>query len=224
MDIKRNLEEILKQIPDNVKLVVVSKTMPVVSILEAYDNGHRIFGENKAQELLNKQPSLPDDINWHFIGHLQRNKVKQIIPFVSMIESVDSERLLKEISKEGAKAKRVIDCLLQFHIATEDSKFGFDRQEAFDMLGSKEFKALSHVRICGVMGMATLTEDTTLIRNEFRSLSVIFQELKENFFPEYRFFKEVSMGMSGDYKIAIEEGSTIIRIGSAIFGERPHSA
>lgn len=224
MDIKSNLEEILKQIPENVKLVAVSKTLPVVSIIEVYNTGHRVFGENKAQELINKQPSLPEDINWHFIGHLQRNKVKQIVPFVSMIESVDSERLLKEISKEGAKSKRVIDCLLQFHIATEDTKFGFDRQEAFDMLGSKEFKTLSHVRICGVMGMATWTEDTTLIRNEFRSLSVIFQELKEKFFPDSKFFKEISMGMSGDYKIAIEEGSTIIRVGSAIFGERHYSA
>jgi PLP dependent protein len=224
MDIKRNLEEILKQIPENVKLVVVSKTMPVAAILEAYNTGHRVFGENKAQELINKQQSLPGDINWHFIGHLQRNKVKQIVPFVSMIESVDSERLLREINKEGSKAKRVIDCLLQFHIATEDSKFGFDRQEAFEMLGSKEFRALSHVRICGVMGMATWTEDTTLIRKEFRSLSSIFIELRQKYFPDPTFFNEISMGMSGDYKIAIEEGSTIIRIGSAIFGERHYSA
>jgi len=220
MTITENLNKILNEIPHHVKLVAVSKTHSNETILEAYHAGHRTFGENKAQEMINKQAMLPSDIQWHFIGHLQRNKVKQIVPFVAMIESVDSMRLLKEINKQAEKSGRVIDCLLQFHIATEDSKFGFDQDEVFSLLKSQEYKQMKYVRLCGVMGMATFTENIRLIRTEFRIMSDIFKELKASFFQNDPFFKEISMGMTGDYKIAIEEGSTIVRIGSAIFGER----
>jgi PLP dependent protein len=220
MDIKKNLEVLLKEIPEHIQLVAVSKTMPASAILTVYDAGHRIFGENKAQEMIAKQPGLPGDIKWHFIGHLQRNKVKQIASFVDMIQSIDSVRLLNEINKEAGKAKRVIDCLLQFHIASEETKFGFDLQEVNEMLRTDSFQLLSNVRICGVMGMATWTDNRSLIRKEFRELVEIFHQLKSGYFIDSPFFREISMGMSGDYRIAIEEGSTIVRIGSAIFGER----
>jgi pyridoxal phosphate enzyme (YggS family) len=212
-----HLKRILQELPAGVKLVVVSKTVSVETIQEVYNDGHRIFGENRAQALIEKQPVLPGDIEWHFIGHLQSNKVKYIAPFVSMIHSVDSLKLLKEIDKEGAKNDRVIPCLLQFHIASEETKYGLDLPEAVDILADPEVHELQHVTIAGVMGMATFSEDDKLVRQEFRHLKSIFTSLKENFFPYDSSFSEISMGMSGDYKIAVEEGSTIVRIGTAVF-------
>jgi len=220
MNIKDNLDFFIKEIPDNVTLVAVSKTKPEGDIILAYNEGQRVFGENKAQELINKQPKLPQDIRWHFIGHTQTNKVKYIAPFVSLIESVDSPKLLKEINKQALKNERIIDCLLQFHIASEQTKFGLDYEEAREILNSDVFKSMKNIRICGVMGMATFTKDEPVVRKEFKNLKMIFEKLKSNYFKDEDYFKEISMGMSGDYKIAIEEGSTIIRIGSAIFGER----
>jgi PLP dependent protein len=220
MGIIKNLNTIKESIPSQVKLIAVSKTYPTERILEIYNSGHKIFGENKAQEIIDKQPQLPDDIEWHFIGHLQTNKVKYIAPFISMIHSIDSLKLLKEINKEALKNNRIIDCLLEMYIASEESKFGLDMNEAVQILESAEFKSLSNIRICGVMGMATYTDDTTLVRKEFKTLKFYFTQLKEKYFPGENFFKEISMGMSGDYTIAIEEGSTIVRIGTAIFGER----
>ncbi|MFZ1561554.1 MAG: YggS family pyridoxal phosphate-dependent enzyme [Saprospiraceae bacterium] len=204
----------------SVTLVAVSKTKPAEDIMKLYQSGQRIFGENKVQEMVSKYEVLPKDIQWHQIGHLQKNKVKYIAPFVAMIHAVDSFELLKVINKEAAKNSRTIDVLLQFHIATEETKFGLNKDEAFQLLTVLEKEPLPNVRICGVMGMASFTEDTNLIRSEFRSLKEIFTYLKSRFFMENPFFKEISMGMSGDYKIAIEEGSTMVRIGSAIFGGR----
>ena len=212
-----HLLEILKEIPSHVRLVVVSKTVPAGTVHEVYKLGYKIFGENRVQSLIEKQPLLPADIEWHFIGHLQTNKVKFITPFVSMIHSVDSLKLLKEIDKEAAKNNRVIPCLLQFHIATEETKFGLDLDEAREILNSSELPGLKNIRICGVMGMATFTEDYDLVRREFRSLREIFNTIQKEFFPSDANFREISMGMSGDYQIAIEEGSTIVRIGTAIF-------
>lgn len=220
MAIQENLQYFLDEIPKGVTLITVSKTKPVSDILEAYHFGQRIFGENKVQELISKQPELPDDILWHLIGHLQTNKVKYIASFVSMIESVDSLKLLREINKQGVKFNRTIDCLLQFHIASESTKYGLDYQEASGLLSSEEFKSMNNVRICGVMGMATFTEDEILVRREFANLKSIFENLKSEFFQGKDSFNEISMGMSGDFRIAIEEGSTIVRIGSSIFGGR----
>jgi len=218
--IKDNLIETLKTIPENVQLVAVSKTKPNEDIIEAYNEGQRVFGENKVQELTTKYEELPKDIQWHMIGHLQRNKVKYIAPFVSMIHAVDSLRLLKEINKQAKKNERVINCLLQFHIAEESTKFGLDLSEAKELLSSDEFKAMDSITICGVMGMATFTDDEDQVRCEFRELKKSFNVLKESFFKGNDPFKEISMGMSGDYKSAIEEGSTMVRIGSTIFGAR----
>lgn len=220
MGVKENLSKLKNVIPDHVKLVAVSKTKPVDDIMNAYEAGQRMFGENKAQEMVSKQPDLPDDIRWHFIGHLQTNKVKYLVPFVEMIESVDRMKLLREIDKQARKAARRIDCLLQFHIAEEETKFGLDMAEARALLEDPGFVKMDHVRICGVMGMATFTEDMERVRREFRSLKKIFEDIKAFYFPDEPSFKEISMGMSGDYRIAIEEGSTIVRIGSLIFGER----
>lgn len=220
MGIQENLQKILQDIPSHVQLVAVSKTKPIEEIMQAYKAGHFVFGENKAQELAQKQPQLPDDIQWHFIGHLQRNKVKYIIPFVHLIHGVDSFRLLKEINKQAAKNDRSVDCLLQFHIASEETKFGFSLPEAEEMIHSDDFKTLSNIRICGVMGMATFTDDENVIRKEFKALKSIYEQLKQNQFADSSDFKEISSGMSNDYQIAIEEGSTIIRIGSEIFGAR----
>lgn len=220
MNIKNNLENISEAIPENVCLIAVSKTKPIEDIQEAYDAGHRIFGENKAQELSTKHPQLPEDIVWHFIGHMQRNKVKFIAPFVNMIHSVDSLRLLSEINKQARKFDRKINCLLQFHIATEESKFGLDIEEASLLLESDEFKELKNIEICGLMGMATYTDNNKLIKTEFNSLKNFYNIIKEKYFPNNEIFKEISMGMSGDYQLAIEEGSTMVRIGSAIFGRR----
>lgn len=190
--------------------------------MELYQQGQRVFGENKVQEMVAKYEALPKDIDWHLIGHLQTNKVKYIAPFVGMIHSVDSLRLLQEIEKQAQKAGRVIDCLLQFHIAEEETKFGFDEQEARDLLGSPEYRAMTAVRLCGVMGMASFTDDVIRVREEFRHLRRIFQHLKTDFFAGAPWFKEISMGMSGDWSVAVEEGSTMVRIGSLIFGERTY--
>lgn len=218
--IAEHLSELLQKLPASVTLVAVSKTKPVSAILEAYDFGQRDFGENKVQELVDKYEQLPKDIRWHLIGHLQSNKVKYIAPFVHLIHSVDSLKLLKEINKQGAKNHRTIDCLLQFHIAQEETKFGLNLSEAIEVLESEDFKSFNHVRICGVMGMASFTEDFELIRTEFRTLKGIYSTLKERFFNDSNYFKELSFGMSSDYTIAIEEGSTMIRVGSTLFGER----
>ena len=220
MGIKENLEFYKNKIPKQVKLVAVSKTKPVNDLLAAYNCGQKLFGENKVQELTSKQPQLPSDIEWHFIGHLQSNKVKFIAHFVQLIHSVDSLKLLKEINKQALKNNRIIDYLLQFHISTEETKFGLDYEEAAEILKSASDSSLDNVNIAGVMGMATFTDDEMLIRQEFRQLKNIFNKLKEDFFSDNSSFKEISMGMSDDYKIAIEEGSTIVRIGSAIFGSR----
>lgn len=220
MGIKENLELYKSNIPEEVKLVAVSKTKPVSDILEVYNLEHKIFGENKVQELTNKQPQLPEDIEWHFIGHLQSNKVKYIAAFVQLIHSVDSLKLLKEINKQAIKNNRIIDCLLQFHIATESTKFGLDYEEASEILKSEPYTSMENIHITGVMGMATFTDEEMVIRQEFKLLKSIFDKLKEEFFTDYPAFKEISMGMSDDYKIAVEEGSTIVRIGSAIFGSR----
>ena len=220
MSIRENLEKIKKELPGQVKLVAVSKTKPAEMIMEAYEAGHRIFGENKAQELAAKHEVLPKDIEWHFIGHLQTNKVKYIAPFVSLIHSVDSLKVLKEINKQAVKNDRVIDCLLQFHIAKESTKFGLNFEEAEALI--KALAEFRNVRFTGVMGMATYTDDTDKIHREFRQLHTYFDRLKEKYFAADPAFKEISMGMSGDYKIAVEEGSTIVRLGTVIFGARDY--
>ena len=222
MKVGENLDKIKKEIPESLKLVAVSKTKPDEMIMDAYRAGHRRFGENKVQELTARQPNLPQDIQWHFIGHLQTNKVKYLAPFVRMIESVDRLKVLKEINKQAAKVERVIPCLLQFHIAEEQTKFGLDMAEAKQILESEAYANMKNIRLEGVMGMATFTEDTGRIRREFKLLRNIFKELKVTYFSEDDAFREISMGMSGDYKIAIEEGSTMVRIGSLIFGEREY--
>ena len=222
MSVRHNLANFSALLPPTVNLVAVSKNQPVSDILEAYQCGQRRFGENKVQELLNKQPQLPEDIEWHFIGHLQTNKVKYIVPFISMIESIDSLKLLNEINGEAAKIKRVVDCLLEMFIATEESKFGLDLEEAKALFDSGEYRAMSNIRIRGLMGMATFTDDENRVRKEFQSLHHHFQLLKKEYFPDDPRFSELSMGMSDDYMIAVEEGSTIVRIGTALFGERKY--
>jgi len=215
------LEEILNDLtPTDTKLVAVSKTKPAQAIQKLYDQGQRIFGENRVQEVTWKYEELPKDIQWHAIGHLQTNKVKYIAPFITMIHSVDSLKLLKEIEKQAAKNDRVIELLLQFHIAEEDTKFGLDLEEAKEILKSDFYKNAQHIKIVGVMGMATFSPDPIQVRKEFKSLKVIFEKLKETFFEGQNDFKEISMGMSGDYKIAVEEGSTMVRVGSLLFGKR----
>ncbi len=215
------LEELLKKLTlHGVRLIAVSKTHPPERILELYCMGQRDFGENRVQELMAKAPHLPADIRWHLIGHLQTNKVRYIAPFIHMIHSVDSLRLLEEIDKRAAQSNRVIDCLLQFHIAQETSKFGLTEAEACALLESPRYRTLQHVRICGVMGMATFTDDAQQIRAEFRHLSSIFKRLKRAYFANAPHFRERSMGMSSDWEIAVEEGSTMVRIGSLLFGAR----
>lgn len=220
MGVQENLTDFLQQLPSGVKLVAVSKTKPSEIIREALVTGHSIFGENKVQELTSKQAQLPKDIEWHYIGHLQRNKVKFIAPFVSLIHAVDSLRLLSEINKQALINNRMIDCLMQFHIADETTKFGLNYSEACDLLENDQYKSFKNVRFIGVMGMATYTEDTGQIRSEFKRLRNYFDQLKKVYFQNIESFKELSMGMSDDYQIAIEEGSTLIRIGSKIFGKR----
>ena len=218
--IKENLQRIKDTIPDTVNLVAVSKTKPLPLLQEAYDAGQRHFGENRVQELAEKFEALPKDIHWHMIGHLQSKKVKYIAPFVHLIHGVDSLKLLEEINKQALKNERIIDCLLQFHIANEDTKFGFSFEEVVELLGSADFFQLKNVRIVGVMGMATFTDDTKIVRQEFATLANYFSLLKNNQFKSAPYFSEISMGMSGDYLIAIEEGSTMVRVGSSIFGGR----
>ena len=218
--IKTQLAAIRSSLPATTALIAVSKTHPIERIMEAYEAGQRDFGENKVQELVEKYEALPKDIRWHMIGHLQSNKVKYIAPFVHLIHGVDSFNLLKEINKQGIKNERQIACLLQFHIAQEDTKFGLSLEEAKALLAGPEFSLLNHVRICGVMGMATFTENTAQIRKEFQNLHAIYQQLKSSYFSSNAEFKEISMGMSDDYPIAMEEGSTLIRVGSKIFGKR----
>lgn len=219
-DIASNINSLKAQIPSSVKLIVVSKTRSVGEIMEAYNTGHRYFGENRVQEIINKKDVLPSDIEWHLIGHLQSNKVKYIVPFVNLIQSVDSYKLLKVIDSEAEKANKQVNCLLQIFIAREESKFGFSMEELSGMLGSSEFRELRHVKICGVMGMATFTSDKDQVRGEFRYLADCFDKLKNEYFAADNAFKDISMGMSDDYEVAVEEGSTIIRIGSNIFGAR----
>ena len=215
-----NVKKIKDSLPENVRLVAVSKTKPAGAVLEAYKAGQRLFGENKALEMAAKYEVLPKDIEWHFIGHLQTNKVKYIAPFVDMIHSADSLKLLVEINKEARKAGRVIPCLLQFHIAEEETKFGLSMEEAREIFDSEEHKKLENVRLCGVMGMATFTDDFVQVRSEFRKLRLIFETLKKDYFKGSADFCEISMGMSDDYPVAIEEGSTLVRVGSKIFGAR----
>lgn len=214
------IRELQNEAGADIQIVAVSKTKPVSVIQEAYETGQRIFGENKVQELQVKQPELPADIEWHMIGHLQTNKVKYIAPYVSMIHSVDRMKLLRTINKEAAKNKRVIPCLLEFHIAEEESKFGLDMMEAKQILESDAYSEMKNIQIAGVMGMATFTTDVEKIREEFALLRNIYQQLKTSYFQHDAAFKEISMGMTNDYKIAIEEGSTMLRLGSLIFGAR----
>lgn len=221
--VKENLEKIRKTVPEGVVLVAVSKTKPVEDIQEAYEAGQRVFGENHALEMRDKHEVLPKDIDWHFIGHLQTNKIKYIIPFTRLIHSIDTFNLLQAVNKEAVKHNRVVDCLLQFHIAEEETKFGLSMEEAEDILNSEIFKAMNNVRICGVMGMATNTDDMVQVRKEFKHLKDIFTILKSKYFADCEWFKEISMGMSHDYPIAIEEGATLVRVGSKIFGERNYN-
>ncbi|HUH45609.1 MAG TPA: YggS family pyridoxal phosphate-dependent enzyme [Arenibacter sp.] len=214
--IKENLIHIKESIPQNVTLVAVTKTKPVTDILEAYDAGQRDFGENKIQEMTQKWESLPKDIKWHMIGHIQRNKVKHMAPFVSLVHGVDTLRLLKEINKQARNNERTISCLLQVHIAEEDTKFGFNEIELMDLISSGQLDALAHVKIIGLMGMATFTDNKQQIEKEFKHLKGILERVKLS----YPKMTELSMGMSGDYAIAIAEGSTMIRLGSSIFGTR----
>ncbi|MBI5219148.1 MAG: YggS family pyridoxal phosphate-dependent enzyme [Bacteroidia bacterium] len=222
-NITENIKYLKSRLPSSVRLVAVSKTKTRDEILEAYHAGHTIFGENKVQELLPKYEQLPKDIEWHYIGHLQTNKVKYIAPFVNFIHSVDSLKLLAEINKEANKNNRIIPCLFEIHIAQEETKYGLDIEELKTILCSEEIKQLQNISICGLMGMATFTDDMEHVRKEFRFLAAGFKEIKETFFKTNSGFKEISMGMSGDYKIAVEEGSTMVRVGSSIFGDRIYS-
>lgn len=225
MNIAQNIENINSKLTlTNTKLVAVSKTKPAQIIEEAYNTGWRRFGENKVQEMVEKHEALPKDIEWHLIGHLQSNKVKYIAPFVSLIHGVDKMKLLKEINKQAAKHQRVINCLLQLHIAQEDTKFGLSFTEAKEILASAEFTELKNISVVGVMGMATFTSDQTQVRNEFRSLKTFFDEIKAGYDHLANVdLQEISMGMSGDYELAVEEGSTMVRVGSAIFGSRVYN-
>lgn len=218
--IQENIHNIKATLPQNVRLVAVSKFNPASSIEEAYACGQRLFGESHAQELVPKAQSLPQDIKWHFIGHLQTNKVKYIAPYVDCIESADSLKLLQEINKQAAKCNRTINCLLQFHVAQEETKFGFSFQECVDMLNSAEFKVLENICITGVMGMASISDNPTQIASEFSQIKNYFDQLKDQYFPNNPEFKEISMGMTHDYPIAIKCGATLVRVGSGIFGER----
>jgi len=219
-EIAKALNGIKTKIPENVTLVAVSKTKPNEVLMEAYETGQRIFGENRVQELVPKSETLPKEIEWHMIGHLQSNKIKYIAPFVSCIHSVDKVKLLRGINKEAAKNNRVIRVLLQFHVAKEATKFGLSLEEAKEYLRLNEHVNMKNIEIAGVMGMATFTDNETQVTNEFKTLKSIFDQLKTSYFSDQDSFKEISMGMSGDYKIAIEEGSTMVRVGSLIFGGR----
>lgn len=220
MSITKNIQLLQAELPQGVRLVAVSKYHPNEAILEAYNAGQRVFGESKVQEMVAKYETLPKDIEWHFIGHLQTNKIKYMASFVSLIHGVDSLKLLKEIDKQAAKAGRRVKCLLQIHIAQEETKFGFLPNECKEMLDQGEWRELKNIQLCGLMGMATNTDSTEQVRAEFSSLSSLFDELKSAFFVSDEAFCELSMGMSDDYPEAIEAGSTLVRVGSKIFGER----
>jgi pyridoxal phosphate enzyme (YggS family) len=215
-----NLAEILNSIPKHVTLVAVSKTKPIENIQNLYDVGQRIFGENRVQELEEKHQALPKDIQWHLIGHLQRNKVKYIAPFVALIHSIDSERLLDEVNLQAKKNNRKIKVLLQFYIAQEETKFGFDVEEIKELFSRRPIQSFDSIEFCGVMGMASFSDDENQVRSEFKKLKSVFDFLKSTYFSQNPEFKEISMGMSGDYLMAIEEGSTMVRVGSSLFGSR----
>jgi pyridoxal phosphate enzyme (YggS family) len=220
MNVSENLKKLRDELPDEIKLVAVAKTKPEEIIMEAYNAGHKIFGENIVQELVKKYENLPKDIEWHMVGHLQTNKVKYIAPFISLIHSVDSLKLLNTIDKEASKNNRIIDCLLQLRIAKEETKFGLTFEEIRDIISLKEFKELKNFRLTGLMGMATFTKDEAIITSEFNYLAKCFYELKNTFYKDSEYFRELSMGMSDDYHLAIQAGSTMVRIGSLIFGAR----
>ncbi|GAB3758532.1 YggS family pyridoxal phosphate-dependent enzyme [Spirosoma pomorum] len=217
--ITESIQLIERELAGKARLIAVTKTKPVSMLQEAYDAGSRLFGENKVQEMAEKQPQLPADVNWHMIGHLQSNKVKYIAGFVTLIHSVDSLKLLQEINRQAAKHNRIIDCLLQIHIATEETKFGFSADEAEALLQAPELDQLPNIRIIGLMGLASNTDNQEQVRQEFRGLKQLFDKLATILRPMIH-FQELSMGMSGDYSIAVEEGSTLVRVGSAIFGAR----
>lgn len=219
MSIQVNLDKIKALLPEGVTLVAVSKTKPNEAIMEAYEAGQRVFGENKVQEMVQKWQTLPKDIEWHMIGHLQRNKVKYMAEFVSLVHGVDSLKLLKEIDKQAQKHNRIIPCLLQMHIAEEDTKFGLDESELNELINSEEFKGMKNIKIVGLMGMATFTSNENQVRKEFAHLKILFENLKQKL-PDISI---LSMGMSGDFDIAVEEGSTMVRVGSSIFGVRNYS-
>ncbi|NVO10286.1 MAG: YggS family pyridoxal phosphate-dependent enzyme [Bacteroidales bacterium] len=223
MSIQSNLERIKATIPDNVTLVAISKTHPAEVVMEAYNAGQRIFGENKVQEMVAKYETMPKDIDWHLVGHLQSNKVKYIAPFVSLIHSVDGLKLLDVINKEAEKEGRIINCLLQMYIAKEETKFGLSSEELEDLLKSSEYKKMKNIKVIGLMGMASFVDNTEKVKSEFRYLTSTFKHIKDLYFKDIQDFKEISMGMSGDYEIAIEEGSTMVRIGSSIFGHRDYT-
>ncbi len=220
MGVKENLDKLKETVSEDVNIVAVSKFHSNEEIMEAYDAGQRIFGESRVQELVQKQSELPEDIEWHFVGNLQRNKVKQIAPFVTLIHSVDSERLMREIEKQGATNNRTISCLIQIHVAEEDTKSGFSPAECLQFLSSGVWREFPHVKFIGVMGMATFTEDTTKVKSEFKQIKALYERIKVDFYANDPDFNVVSMGMTNDYSIAIEEGSNMIRIGTLIFGER----
>lgn len=220
MSVKSHIDALREKVPARVKIVAVSKFHPADELLEAYSAGQRVFGESRVQELVPKQAELPKDIEWHFIGGLQRNKVREIVPFVHLIHSLDSERLMREIDKRAAAVNRKVLCLIQLHVADEETKSGFTPDECRQFLAAGSWRECKHVQLAGVMGMATYTDDTEQIRGEFRQIKSLFDEFKQTYFADDEQFKEVSMGMSGDYGIAVEEGSTMIRVGTLIFGER----
>ncbi len=224
MSIRDNILNYNNKITGNARLIAVSKTKPIEDLQEAYEAGQRLFGENKALEMRDKHEILPKDIRWHFIGHLQTNKVKYIAPFVELIHSVDSLNLLKQINKEAIKNNRVIDCLLQIDIAHEETKFGLEENEAEELLSSEEFAELKNVRICGLMGIGSITDDKNKTKKEFNNLKKYFDKTKKNFFNSKSYFCELSMGMSEDFEIALQEGATLVRIGSSIFGARDYAS
>jgi pyridoxal phosphate enzyme (YggS family) len=220
MQIADNIRQLKQTIPSGVRIVAVSKTVPETLILEAYRSGHRLFGENRVQDLVKKRLNLPADMEWHMIGHLQSNKVKYIAPFVSLIHSVDNADLLSVINREAMKNDRIIPCLLQIRIAKEETKYGLTFEEAVEILSSSAFRAMEHIKISGLMGMATFTDDMAMVRSEFRYLATCFRQIKADLFMHDLQFRELSMGMSGDYPVALEEGATLLRIGTLIFGLR----
>lgn len=218
--ISDQIKIITETLPDGVELVAVSKFHPVEALKEAYDAGQRIFGESRVQEISQKRLLMPDDVQWHFIGHLQTNKVRQLVPYISLVHSVDSMKLLETINAESVRIGRVVDVLLQLHVAQEETKFGFTCEDCVDLVDKGVLDRLPNVRVCGVMGMATNTDDMGKVREEFKSIKNVFDTLKQRYFADKPYFKEISMGMSDDYHIAMEEGSTLVRIGTTIFGSR----